>query len=192
MSVPLAPKQAKDVAAPPTRKREVSRREVVGILGVVLGSIVLFPVLKWLSGGSDVEPTNLAEISPRELAIAQELWQKNGHKDYDIDLVVDSPAHKTNLHLEVRGGVGKRLVKNDIESTRADDLSQWTIDGQMTQIAEYIARDTSKEARNAGKAMVNVGRFDPKLGYPLEYSRQGIGDQTKFHVTVLKFEAVTP
>lgn len=192
MSVPLVPKQAAVPAATSAPKRQVSRREALVMAGVVVASMLLFQVFRWVSGGSDVAPTNLPEISPRELQIAQAKWQQFGPKDYDVDLVIVTNSDSTNIHLEVRGGQGTRLVRDEIESTRPEDLVQWTVEGQMSQLAEYIEKDTSKEARNAGMQMVNVGKFEPDLGYPLEYSRQGTGDQTKFHVTVQKFQTVNP
>jgi hypothetical protein len=38
--------------------------------------------------------------------------------------------------------------------------------------------------------MINVGKFDEKLGYPADSARQGNGDQVKYHITVTKFEEV--
>lgn len=192
MSVPLVPNRAKAAESPPVRKREISRRELLGIAGAVVASMVLFQVFRWVSGGSDVAPTGLPEISSRELDAAAAKWKASGPQDYDLDMTVVSNANETEIHLEVRNGEGKRLVRNDIESTRADELAQWTVEGQMAQIAAYIERDTSVAAQNAGQQMVNVGKLDPDLGYPLEYSRQGTGDQTKFHVTVTKFQPVEP
>ena len=193
MSVPLVPKQSNAVAVPSERpKREVSRREMIGIAGVVIAAVVGFQAFRWISGGSEVAPTDLPEISPRELDQAIAKWKESGPKDYDLDMTIVSNAHKTDIHLEVRGGEGKRLVRNEIESTRPEELAQWTIEGQMQQIAAYIERDTSLAARNAGQQMVNVGKLHPDLGYPIEYSRQGTGDQTKFHVTIENFTPVNP
>jgi hypothetical protein len=190
----LVPKQAKaqSTAAPPRRRREVSRRELFGIGGAVVGSMVLFQIFRWVSGGSDVAPTGLPEISSRELDAAALKWQAAGPKNYDLHMTVVSNANETNMHLEVRNGEGRRLVRNEIESTRPEEMSQWTVEGQMAQIAAYIERDTSVAAQNAGMQMVNVGRLHPELGYPLEYSRQGTGDQTKFHITVTKFQPIEP
>jgi len=154
--------------------------------------MVLFQIFRWVSGGTDVAPTGLPEISSRELDAAAAKWKALGPKDYDLEMTVVSNANKSDYLLEVRNGEGKRLVRNEIESTRADELAQWTIEGQMAQIAAYIERDTSVAARNAGQQMINVGKLDPDLGYPLEYSRQGTGDQTKFHITVTKFQPIEP
>jgi len=188
------PRQAKSHAAesPPARKRQISRRELLGIAGAVVASMVLFQIFRWVSGGTDVAPTGLPEISSRELDAAAAKWKALGPKDYDLEMTVVSNANKSDYLLEVRNGEGKRLVRNEIESTRADELAQWTIEGQMAQIAAYIERDTSVAARNAGQQMINVGKLDPDLGYPLEYSRQGTGDQTKFHITVTKFQPIEP
>lgn len=192
VSVPLVSNPGKPLKEQPAAKRQISRREWIGIAILVVAVMAFFPVIRWLSGGSELNPTHLPEISPRELAASHDKWRQKGPKDYNLRMEVVSSLHKTDIRLEVRGGEGKRLVRNDIESTRPEEMSQWTIDGQMEQMAAYIKRDTSIAARNAGMRMVNVGKFDPNLGYPLEYSRQGTGDQTQFHMTVLDFQPVSP
>lgn len=192
MSVPLVPKKTSAETAPPAAKREVTRKELIGIALVVLAAMILFPAMRWISGGSDVEPTNLSEISPRELQIARQQWKEKGPLNYNLEMDFIAPATQTKLVMEVRGGVAKSLVKNGTPVTRDDELSQWTIEGQFDQIAKYIAMDTSDAARKAGWTMVNVGRFDDQLGYPADYSRQGTGHQVKYHIIVTKFEPVTP
>lgn len=165
---------------------------MVGIALVVLAAMVLFPAVRWLTGGSDVEPTNLSEISPPELDIAKRRWQEKGPLNYNLQIAFVAPATKSDLQLEVRGGVATKLVKNGTLVTREDELAKWTVEGQFEQLAKYIAMDTSPAAKGAGWTMINVGKFDEELGYPVDYSRQGTGHQVKYHITVTKFEEVTP
>jgi hypothetical protein len=82
-------------------------------------------------------------------------------------------------------------LKNGTPVTREEDLAQWTVEAQFAQLAKYIQLDNSEYAKNRGSSMINVGKFDEKFGYPLDYSRQGNGDQVKYHITVTKFEEVT-
>lgn len=165
---------------------------MVGITITVVAAIALWQVGRWISGGSDIQPTNLTEISPRELEVAKERWKARGPKNYNLEIAFVAPATKTDLQLEVRGGVASKLVKNGTPITREGELAQWTIEGQFEQLAKYIALDNSTDAKNHGWTMVNVGKFDEKLGYPVDYSRQGTGHQVKYHITITKFEEVTP
>lgn len=164
---------------------------MVGIVVAVVVTVIVFQLGRLLTGGSDVEPTHLAEISPPELAAARDTWKGKGPKSYNLEFEFVAPATKSDMRLEVRNGVAKKLINNGTEVTRADQLAQWTMEGQFEQIAQYIQMDNSPTAKNAGWTMRNVGRFDEKLGYPAEYSRQGNGHQTKYHITVTKFEEVT-
>jgi hypothetical protein len=177
--------------APVTTRRPTTRRQMVGIVIAVVSTVILFQIGSCALRRSGVEPTHLVEISPRELTQAREAWSSKGPKSYNLEFVFEAPANTSNMRLEVRNGVAKTLVKNGTQVTRADELVQWTMEGQFDQIAHYIQTDTSPAAKNAGRSMRNVGRFDEKLGYPAEYSRQGNGDQVKYHITVTKFEEVT-
>lgn len=192
MSVPFAPKKPSAEAAAPPVKREVTRKEMLAIGLIIAAAMVLFPTVRWLTGGSDLEPTNLTEISPRDLDIARNLWIKHGPLNYNLDLEFVAPATKTDLQLEVRGGIATKLVKNGTPVSRQNELDQWTIEAQFDQIGKYVAMDTSDAARTAGWTMRNVGRFNEELGYPEDYSRQGTGHQVKYHITVKKFEPVEP
>lgn len=192
VSIPLVPKKHGADAAPPPPKREITRRQMVAGALVLLGAMVVFPAIRWLTGGSDIEPTNLSEISPPELEIARRRWQEKGPLNYNLEIAFVAPATKTDILLEVRGGVATKLVKNGTPVSRQEELSLWTVEGQFDQIKKYVSMDTSPAARNAGWTMVNVGKFDEALGYPADYSRQGTGHMVKYHITVTKFEEVTP
>jgi hypothetical protein len=191
VSVPLVPKKGGAAVAPEAPpKREVTRRQMVGIVITIVLAVITYQTLLKLSGGSDIQPTNLSEISPPELENARRLWTEKGPLNYNMELVFVSPSSKTDMLLEVRGGVARKLVKNGTPVTREDDLAHWTVEGQFEQLAKYIQLDNSDYAKNRGSSMINVGKFDEKLGYPADYSRQGNGDQVKYHITVTKFEEV--
>lgn len=198
MAVPLVPKTtraaAAPVAAPPAvaPKREVTRREMIGVVALVVLTIIGFQGYLWVTSGSSVAPTNLPIITAAQLEKAKALWEEKGPKDYNLELKFVAPFTDADLTLEVRDGVGKVLKRSGVESTRADELAQWTIEGQFAQISKYLAMDTSAEAKQKGWTMVNVGEFDRNYGYPLEYSRQGNGHQTKYHITIKKFATATP
>jgi hypothetical protein len=194
VAVPLVPKQTRATVAPApdAPKRQVTRREMVGIAISVVATMFGFQAYRWWTSDSTVATTHLPAITPIDLDKAKNLWREQGPKDYNLEMTFVAPATSADLRLEVRDGLATRLQKKGIETKRADELAQWTVEGQFEQIAKYLTMDMSTEAKNAGWTMVNVGEFDKTYGYPKEYSRQGTGHQTKYHITVTKFERVNP
>ena len=108
------------------------------------------------------------QLTPAQLAEAEERWRHNGPTDYDLDFVErhNDDQEGDKLLIRVRGGkVVNFLRAGEPVSEKELSASEWqaySVPGLFRQIGEQLQEDRAAGRRNYATAF-----FDRKTGFPV-------------------------
>src|SRR5262249_37193210 len=104
------------------------------------------------------------------------LWDKNGPKDYDMEILV-SGAQSGRYRIQVREGRVASITTNGInDPKRTGDY--WTVPGMLRTLEEELALARSPMAAfgvTDPQSVYVAAAFDPKYGFPRNFLRQVFG-----------------
>jgi uncharacterized protein DUF6174 len=116
------------------------------------------------------------QLTPAQLAEAEERWRLNGPADYDLDFSerLNEDAEGDRLLIRVREGNvvavlrdGKPLSTDELP---ASERQLYSVPGLFKQIAGRLEED-----RAAGKRNYATAYFDNTTGYPVRYVHRDRG-----------------
>ena len=110
------------------------------------------------------------QLTPAQLAEAEERWRRHGPTDYDLDFVErhNDDQEGDKLLIRVRGGkVVAFLREGEPVSAKELSPSEWqaySVPGLFRQIGEQLQED-----RSAGGRTYATAFFDRTTGFPVRY-----------------------
>ena len=125
------------------------------------------------------------QLTPAQLAEAEERWQAHGPADYDLDFTerLNDDAEGDKLLIRVRGGEvvdvlreGKPLSAKDLPTA---ERQLYSVPGLFSQIGQRLAED-----RAAGRRNYATAYFDKITGYPVRYVHRERGSRRRLEWVV--------
>lgn len=180
-----------ETTTPPTLTVTSRAWIVYFVLLVVLGcTAMLAPVIyNWT-----------LQLKPEQLAAERLRWAQTGPEDYNLDYRVkrDRDTRPDVYHVEVRGGLARRVVCNGqlllvddfatgmaIGATaglfRGDDPARQTIEGIFKQLEFLLTRT---RGRSAPARDYCVARFNAETGYPIHFIHRVAGTHQRQEWTI--------
>jgi hypothetical protein len=128
------------------------------------------------------------QLTPAQLAEAEERWRQNGPADYDLDFTerLNDDAEGDKLLVRVRGGEVVAVLREG-EPLSAKELpvperQLYSVPGLFRQIEKRLQEDRASGRRNYATAY-----FEKKTGYPARYvhRERGTRRRLEWHVKLL-------
>jgi hypothetical protein len=189
------PEQSADVQSFPraaaslngaTLREEAQRSHrslMVGLLVTVLALACLLVVLRVFFAQRTTELTE-----PR-LAEAEELWERAGPANYDMDIEIRG-ARPGRVHIEVRDDEVTAMMR-DGHTPPKRTWNVWSVPGLFETLERelQLAEDPVHEMNAAAGTQLTLGcDFDPQFGYPRQYQRFVSGGGPEVFWQVIRFE----
>ncbi len=149
--------------------------------GVALVLVAIF-VMRW--SGPSLPPLTRAMFDE-----AHRKWRDAGILDYDLDIEIQGRQPGV-VHLEVRGGEPTAMTRDGRTPSQRRTWDAWTVENQLSMIHDELdgAGDAAKTfGAPPGSRVVQRARFDPELGYPLDYQRAVLGTPLEVEWRTIKF-----
>jgi hypothetical protein len=160
------------------------------VLGIVLagGATVLVLLLTcYLLLASDLQP-----LTPEALTTAERLWQAAAVESYDIDIEI-SGRQPGRVHLECRHSEVTAMTRDGRAPSQRRTWDAWTVDHQLATIRDELNK-VADPARGFGappeSRVVQLVRFDPQYGFPLEYRRAILGTELDVAWRTVRFTPI--
>lgn len=144
-----------------------------------LAVVVLLVATPWTLRG------RMHRLSEEDLDTARSVWRRSGVRDYDLDVEI-SGATAGRYSIVVRDG-RLQSIERDGRPANPAESDQWTVEGLFKTIDRELqmAWDGARAMRlPEGVQLVILGRFDPTLGYPIDYVRQVTGSGSSVRIRV--------
>ena len=158
-------------SARPHKKWPLSRLVARLALGAIKGAAILLILI------TIVFRETMPELTPERLAAAQRLWEQQGPRSYDEDLVISGRRPGT-VHIEVRDGTVTAMTREGHTPRQRRTWEYWRIESQfdtMAQDLDSAEHPTTGFGAPQGSRAVLRADFDPKYGYPRRYQRIVLG-----------------
>jgi len=133
-------------------------------------------------------------LSSTSLKEARARWQADGPASYDLDLVVGG-NRPGNIHVQVRSGQVTALTRDGRTPPQRRTWQYWSVPGQFEMLDDEIENAAEPERHYqvpAGSQVLLRAAFDPRLGYPLKFSRVVVDKPLNVSWETVGFEAVSP
>jgi hypothetical protein len=114
----------------------------------------------------------LPELTETQIDAAEQLWQRNGPVNYDMDLELRG-ARPGQVHVEVRNSEVTALTR-DGRTPPQRTWNVWSVPGLFETLARELelAGDPEHEMNAVPGTQVRLRcAFDPQYGYPANYHR---------------------
>ncbi|HEX3872321.1 MAG TPA: DUF6174 domain-containing protein [Pirellulales bacterium] len=128
-------------------------------------------------------------LTAKALSEAAQRWHDAGIKNYDVDVEILG-RQPGRVHLEVRNGEPTAMTRDGRTPSQRRTWDAWTVDNQLGMIRdEFDAAGDPARGFGAppGSRVVQRARFDPELGYPLDYQRAVFGTPLEVEWRVVNF-----
>jgi hypothetical protein len=148
--------------------------------GALLLTTVLF--LRWNAPAAPL-------LTEQTLAEATQRWRHAGIQNYDLDVEILG-RQPGKVHLEIRKGEPTAMTRDGRTPSQRRTWDAWTVDNQLGMIRDELATagDPSRGfGAPPGSRVVQRARFDPELGYPLDYQRAVLGTPLEVEWRVVTF-----
>jgi len=135
-------------------------------------------------------------VTADSMATAKATWTRAGIRDYQLEWKV-SGTNSAHYVVTVRDGavtlVTMQTPKGEWITVHPAETKAYSVDGLFTTIANELAQLKSDHpfGQPPGSKVVMRARFDPKLGYPLSYSRDVLGATQGTAIDVIKLTPTT-
>ena len=146
-----------------------SKIAFIGLLAAALAAVVLVAVVALLPGGS--EPLTAARLET-----ARQRWRAAGIRNYEMELET-SGAQTGRYVVRVKDGSVVSLARDGhVENPSEKEL--WSVDGLFRTLERELGNAEHPEKIYGvapGTQVLLRMRSDPRLGYPLFFSRYVMG-----------------
>jgi|SRR6516164_8600249 hypothetical protein len=125
------------------------------------------------------------QLTPAQLAEAEERWRLNGPADYDLDFIerLNDDAAGDRLLIRVRAGKVVAVLRDGVplspKELPAPERQLYTVPGLFQQMAERLEED-----RTSGKRNYATAYFDSKTGFPVRYVHRERGSHRRLEWNV--------
>jgi hypothetical protein len=163
-------------------KRQTS--QAAAYLAIAAVTIVCVLGLVWFLLGE-----RIPDLTAERLAAAEQIWEKNGPKSYDLDVTIRG-TQPGQVQLQVRNGQPTAMTR-DGNSPPERTWDVWTVPGQFKMLDDEMALAADPNHKGQGVPGSQVWLrcdFDPKYGYPRIFHRVITGGGPEVFWQVTKFE----
>jgi hypothetical protein len=160
-----------------------TRPLLLGSLAIILTVTIVAIVLQVFVAD------RIPPLTEARLEAAQELWEQQGPRSYDMDLEIRG-AQPGRVHVEVRDGKVTAMTR-DGRSPPARTWDVWTVPGQFETLERelVLAEDPQHEMDVAAGTQLQLRcEFDPQFGFPRRYHRYATGGAPEVFWRVTRFE----